>query len=142
MKKKPTKRTRSNEKKTKPILNVLSPLHPLYRQPIPETKVSIGDLYRFFKSEQKKNRLTMKKIAKISARKRKENPEDYEHYDWWAIGVEGRKIYDEHPSYTRNRIAKKIHDEKERVYPSDEIPSVRSIWKHLDFIPTLKRTPK
>jgi len=130
MKKKPAKRT--NEK---PVLNTLSPQHPDYGKPKSETKISMGDLYNFFKQEGQEKRSRMKRLAQISARKRKEDPPD-SMYDWYQVEEKGREIRKKYPSYSRHRIAQKIHKEimGER--------GIRSIWNHLNFIPTLKRNLK
>lgn len=159
MKKKPTKRTRSNKKRIEPVLKVLSPLYPDYGKPIEETKVPLGEYIKAVRQElrakrwadaadkeaealqevlESKNKireidLEITRLQRSKAGKTPRKKHGWrKEYDWSVIEERGHTIHNQYKSYTRHYVATKIHDELKW----GKIPTVRSIEEHLKFIPS------
>jgi len=65
-----------------------------------------------------------------------------EHWTWQQVINRGRELHRKNKDWKRNTVAAQIQREMEATYPPGVAPDTRTIWNHLTFIPTTKRTPK
>jgi len=128
MKKKPTKKSKLDKKKSWPILNALHP------------DFSANEIHLWVAEKRERVSRQSRNALKKSIDKRRKDPfKSFGEYNWSHVEKLGQTIHKRNSELTRSAIAKHIKNNWEDHFLScDRPPGVRSISDHLKFISTDK----